>query len=230
MMSRRHAVLTWLAVEMLQASCSPSHVTEAPPTPARVDTHAAYLKENAAGYDWFANAADGYGGVPLVLLRALPDLAPEIWGKADEEFARFGYLPNPDGPLPLGLSWDSMDKSVTPQPLHPVALTCGACHIGRVKLDDGSYMKLVGGPNTEFDVRMWRKAFELTVHKYLSTPSDVGATAGRLKAAIAERPPNYFFRSVGGVSAETEAAERKYVSDNAAAILTGFAGKILLGE
>ena len=102
---------------------------------------------------------------PLVLLRSLPDLAPDIWGKPDEQFARFGYLPNPGGPLPLGLSWDSMDPSVKPQPLHPVALTCGACHIGRVKLDDGTSMTLVGGPNTEFDVRMWRKAFELMVHQ-----------------------------------------------------------------
>ena len=119
--------------------------------------------------------------MPLVLLRSLPDLAPEIWGKPDEQFARFGYLPNPDGPLPLGLSWDSMDPGVTPQPLHPVALTCGACHIGRVKLDDGTSMTLVGGPNTEFDVRMWRKAFERTVHEHLGTPADVTAAAARLQ-------------------------------------------------
>ena len=108
---------------------------------ARTDAHEAYLKDNASGYEWFANASDGYGGVPLVLLRSLPDLAPEIWGKPEEQFAKFGYIPNPNGPLPLGLSWDSMDKAVKPQPLHPVALTCGACHIGRVKLDDGRYRR-----------------------------------------------------------------------------------------
>ena len=184
--------MTLVRVALLSAGLSGAacgRPPQAPPAEAtaplvRSDIHAAYLKDNAAGHEWFAHASDGYSGVPLVLLRSLPDLAPEIWGKADEQFARFGYLPNPGGPLPLGLSWDSMDPGVTPQPLHPVALTCGACHIGRVKLDDGTSMTLVGGPNTEFDVRMWRKAFERTVHEHLGTPADVTATAARLQKTI----------------------------------------------
>ena len=226
-MKKKCAVLAILSAGILVVGCGSPKAKEPPP---RVDTHAAYLKANASGYEWFANAADGYGGVPLVLLRSLPDLAPEIWGKPDEQFARFGYIPNPSGPLPLGLSWDSMDKAVKPQPLHPVALTCGACHIGRVKLDDGRYMALVGGPNTEFDVRMWRKAFELMAHNYLSTPADVAAAAARLSKIVADKPPNYYYRNAPGVTDEVEAAERQYVAANAAAILTGFAGKILLGE
>lgn len=226
-MKKKYAVLAILSAGIFVVGCGSPKAAE---PPARVDTHATYLAENASGYEWFANAADGYGGVPLVLLRSLPDLAPEIWGGPDEQFARFGYIPNPSGPLPLGLSWDSMDEAVKPQPLHPVALTCGACHIGRVKLDDGKYMALVGGPNTEFDVRMWRKAFELTAHKYLSTPADVTAAAARLSQIVAEKPPNYFYRNALGVTDEVEAAERQYVAANAAAILTGFGGKVLLGE
>lgn len=220
-------MLALLPAGIVSAGCG---APKASPPPARTDAHAAYLQANASGYEWFANAADGYGGVPLVLLRSLPDLAPEIWGQPDEQFKRFGYIPNPNGPLPLGLSWDSMDEAVKPQPLHPVALTCGACHIGRVKLDDGSYRTLVGGPNTEFDVRMWRKAFELMAHKYLSTPADVTAAAARLSQIVAGKPPNYYFRNASGVTDQVEAAERQYVAANAAAILTGFAGKILLGE
>ncbi|MEO7271712.1 MAG: c-type cytochrome [Vicinamibacterales bacterium] len=206
-----------------------SHATPAPVL-ARPDVHATYIKDHAVGYDWFAHASDAYSGVPLVLLRSLPDLAPDIWGKPEEQFSRFGYLANPGGPLPLGLSWDSMDSGVTAQPLHPVALTCGACHIGRVTLDDGTSMALVGGPNTEFDVRMWRKAFERTVHEHLGTPADLAAAAARLGTTIAEKPANYFYRNARGVTAEVEAGERTYVTANAAAILTGFAGKILLGE
>jgi mono/diheme cytochrome c family protein len=230
--------MTVVRVALLSAGLSGAacgRPAQAPPAEAttplvRPDVHAAYLKDNAAGHEWFADASDGYSGVPLVLLRSLPDLAPDIWGKADEQFARFGYLPNPHGPLPLGLSWDSMDAGVTPQPLHPVALTCGACHIGRVRLDDGTSMTLVGGPNTEFDVRLWRKAFERTVHEHLGTPADVTAAAARLQKAIADKPANYFYRNARGVSGEVEAAERQYVTANAAAILTGFAGRILLGE
>jgi hypothetical protein len=226
-MTRRYTLPALLAAGVIAAGCTQPKPTE---PLVRVDTHAAYLKEHAIGYEWFANAADGYGGVPLILLRSLPDLAPEIWGPPEAQFARFGYLPNPSGPLPLGLSWDSMNPGVTPGPLHPVALTCGACHIGRVRLDDGSLMTLVGGPNTQFDVRMWRKAFELTVHKYLKTPADVTAAAARLKASVAGKPPNYFYRNARGITSETEAGERQYVDSNAAAILTGFAGRILLGE
>jgi hypothetical protein len=209
------------------------------PVAAAKSAHETYLKENAAGYDWFANASDGYGGAPLILLRALPDLAPEIWGKPEEQFSRFGFLPNqdkPDGPLPLGLSWDSMDQAHPPQQLHPVALSCGACHIGRVRLENGSYMTVVGGPNTQFDVRKWRKAFELTVHKLMSTPKDIAATANQLRKVISEKPANYFYRNYRGITDQVEAGERQaFLStagskDVAATILTAFAGKILLGE
>ncbi len=134
--------LALLSAGVSIAGCRPTPQATPPPTPApalaRPDIHAAYVKDHAVGNEWFAHASDAYGGVPLVLLRSLPDLAPEIWGKPEEQFSRFGYLPNPGGPLPLGLSWDSMDPNVTAQPLHPVALTCGACHIGRVQLDDGT--------------------------------------------------------------------------------------------
>jgi mono/diheme cytochrome c family protein len=226
--------LALLSAGLSIAGCraTPQTAPQATPAPAiaRPDVHAAYIKDNAVGYEWFAHASDGYSGVPLVLLRSLPDLAPEIWGKPEEQFSRFGYLPNPGGALPLGLSWDSMDTGITAQPLHPVALTCGACHIGRVTLDDGTSMALVGGPNTEFDVRMWRKAFERTVHEHLGTPADVAAAAVRLGATIADKPANYFYRNTRGVTAEVEAGERQYIAANAAAILTGFAGKILLGE
>jgi hypothetical protein len=128
--------------------------------------------------------------VPLILLRSLPDLAPDIWGKPEEQFSRFGFIPGPDKPLPLGLSWDSMDPANPPQQLDPVALTCGACHIGRVRLENGAYAMQVGGPNTQFDVRKWRKAFELIVQKLLSTPQDIAATAGSQEQCSAKRPRN----------------------------------------
>jgi mono/diheme cytochrome c family protein len=50
------------------------------------ERQARYLQEQADGYDWFANAGDGYGGLPVILLRSLPDLAPEIWGAPEENF------------------------------------------------------------------------------------------------------------------------------------------------
>lgn len=228
-----------VALALLSGLCGCGPQAKDSPLVAAKAAHESYLKSNASGYDWFANASDGYGGTPLILIRSLPDLAPEIWGKPEEHFSRFGFLPNtdqPGSPLPLGLSWDSMDPAHPPQPFHPVGLTCGACHIGRVRLADGGYMTLAGGPNTQFDVRMWRKAFELTAHKLMSTPQDIAAAAARLRESINAKPANYFYGNYRGVTNEVEAGERQaFVStaggrDVAAAILTAFAGKVLLGE
>src|SRR3954451_21868538 len=66
---------------------------------------AAYKQSNPVGFSWFANAANGFSGFPYLLQRILPELAPEIWGRPEEGFARFGFFPDPDPrrPLPRGL-------------------------------------------------------------------------------------------------------------------------------
>ena len=204
-------------------------------------THLDYLSANAEGYDWFANATDGFAGVPVILLRSFPDLAPEIWGTPDEKFSRFGLIPSPtepDRPLPLGLSWDPMVEGQAAGPLKGVALTCGACHIGRVRIPEGdavTYRALVGAPNTQFDVRRWRHAFERTVGEYLNSPENLAKTAGRLREIIASKPANYFYGQYRGLDAGVEAKERELFAvtepnDVAASILTGFATKIIVSK
>ena len=192
--------------------------------------HQAYLKEHAEDADWFINAANGYSGIPLIFLRCVPDLAPEIFGEASEQFSKFGYASAPGRSLPRGLSWNSFDEKHPPQPLHPVSLTCGACHVARVRLEDGTFMQLVGAPNAQFDVRKWRRAFELMTHQLLDTPENIAKTAERLKAVIAAKPPGYFYRAEAGVSEQTEAQERQFYADNALKIVGGFADRIRLGE
>src|SRR4051812_34376057 len=107
-MRRTFAVVGLPILLMFASGCGSE--AKKPPV-VEESAHDKYLKENASGYDWFANASDGYGGVPLILLRTLPDLAPEIWGKPEEQFSRFGFISNANAPLPVGLSWDSMDPS-----------------------------------------------------------------------------------------------------------------------
>src|SRR3954468_7889923 len=48
----------------------------------------AYKEKNRVGFTWFANAANGFAGFPYLLQRVLPELAPEIWGRPEENFAR----------------------------------------------------------------------------------------------------------------------------------------------
>ena len=66
-MNMKYAMLALLSAGVINAACSAPAEAPKPEPLVRPDTHAAYLKDNASGYDWFANAADGYGGVPLIL-------------------------------------------------------------------------------------------------------------------------------------------------------------------
>src|SRR4051794_23434982 len=71
---------------------------------AQIERHLETAKD---GYRWFASAAHGKeAGIPLVLLRLLPELAPDVWGEPKERLAKFGFFDTPDTvgrPLPLGM-------------------------------------------------------------------------------------------------------------------------------
>lgn len=122
-----------LAAWSAEAGTAPG---QGPPPPGRSwgetvkDRRAAvsrHLEVASDGWRWFAEASHGReAGAPFVLLRLLPDLAPDLWGEpADdwenpgEQFALFGFFSvspekektlyrsneNSPRPLPLGLGW-----------------------------------------------------------------------------------------------------------------------------
>jgi len=207
----------------------------------RNQQYRSYIAAHQIEYDWFANFGNSFSGVPFILLRVFPELAPEIWGKPEEQFAAFGFIPEidrPDRPLPLGLGWEAADHKTPRQydpkkpSLHVVSLTCGACHIGRVRLEDWSYQIIVGAPNTQFDPRKWRRAFELFVDKTLKDDASINATAEQVVNLIATKPPGYFYNNFQGFGAELEASQRAIFSkkETVSAILNGLAQKIRLGR
>jgi hypothetical protein len=171
---------------------------------------AAYKRKDPLGFNWFINAGNGFSGFPHVLQRILPELAPEIWGRPEENFARFGLFTddNPKRPLPRGLGVTStagrpVDANDDPtgeidfgKPgLHVVTLACGACHTGQVRTESG--IKIFdGAPNTQVDVRKWREAYGLTVQHYLSSIEQIRSTAQRITAIIDSKPEGYFYPSV----------------------------------
>jgi hypothetical protein len=170
---------------------------------------ASYKNDHRVGFNWFVNAGNGFTGFPYLLQRILPDLAPEIWGRPEENFARFGLFadPNPVRPLPRGLGITStagrpVDADDQPTGeidfaspgLHVVTLACGACHTGQVRTESGA--KIVdGAPNTQVDVRKWREAYGITVQKYLSSLDAIKTTAQRIVAIIDSKPDGYFYPS-----------------------------------
>jgi hypothetical protein len=79
---------------------------------------------------------------PADFLIGLMASEPEVFG---DQFAAFGFLPNPDGELPYGLSRGLEDPS-------RVHETCALCHVGR--LPDGGLW--LGLPNLALDVPRFR--------------------------------------------------------------------------
>lgn len=204
----------------------------------------AYKHKNPVGFNWFINAGNGFSGFPYVLQRVLPELAPEIWGRPEDNFARFGLFAddNAKRPLPRGLGITStagrpLDANNTPtgeidfaKPgLHVVTLACGACHTGQVRTPAG--IKIFdGAPNTQVDVRKWREAYGLTVQRYLSSIEQIKSTAQRINAIIDSKPADYFypkdyFNGPGflNFSPAVEAGQRAAVKANLVAILANFA-------
>lgn len=199
------------------------------------------------GFSWFANAGNGFVGTPLVLLKVLPDLAPEIWGSEASFFSEFGLFRDPDEQnriLPRGLGVTSstgrpLDVDGRPtgeidyaKPgLYFVTLACGACHTGQIKTGEG-HLTLEGAPNTQFDVRLWRQAFTDTLVKYLDpeqigTKDAPGETAQKLIEIIDSKPAGYFVEGMPGVPgsavAQLDALQRGIFKSNINAVLTGFA-------
>jgi len=81
---------------------------------------------------------------PADFLRALMADEPDVFG---DQFAARGFVPDPDGEFPLGLSRGSKD----PERVHH---TCVACHVAR--LPDGRVW--IGAPNTRLDFEGFRVA------------------------------------------------------------------------
>lgn len=205
----------------------------------RQETVDRHLRAASKGYRWFADAMHGEpAGTPFLVLKLLPELDPDIWGAPEENFARFGFIPDPADPgrpLPLGLGWvlDPVNGDPVKRDYHSVTLTCAACHVGRVETEPGQYRLLVGAPNTEVDVRKFRRAVELTVERHLSSPDGVARTAARLAELVKAKPDGYhFYGGRYGISAPDDAAERKRFEDPAfvAPILADLARRVAVGR
>lgn len=198
------------------------------------DKHLAHLAMHGVEYEWFAHAGNGFDGVPFILVRLLPELAPEIWGSPEEDFGRFGFFrtkADAKRPLPTALGWDVMQET-QPGTVRKVTLTCGACHIGRVRVGTESsgaaaYKDLVGAPNIAIDARKWRRAFERFVAKSLSDEQSIKATAAALRDLIAVKPKGFFFGP--DASPEEETSQRRLFSENCERELMDLARKVRLG-
>lgn len=193
----------------------------------------AYLAKHQRAYEWFSSfpfsQTDGF---PMVLLRLVPDVAPEIWG--DGPFgASFGLFPRDASdplPLPVGIGLSGW-ASDAPGPIDYTSFTCGACHIGRVETEE-RLAHIVGGVNSEFNI----VKFFVDMAKTIEAAADGTTGDERVKVITARfvqaakdkatSDPHYFYgNSAWGeksFDAAYEAAQVKAYLDNADALTEHF--------
>ncbi len=165
---------------------------------------AAHLIKHEENYDHFANfPVSQTQGIPLIVLKLLPKLAPELWGDEDNFLSVMGLFKDErlvGYPFPRGIGFTGL---VVEDPLAKIdyaSFTCGGCHIGRMRHDNGEYEYLDGGVNSEFNVIGYRKRIVQTLNKIYGSETDTDKKHQRvidamLKVldAIEAENPHYFY-------------------------------------
>lgn len=174
-----------------------------------------YFAAKKRDWRWFEEDPIGFNGIPLVLLKTLIVVFPEIW-TPDGSLDGLGFGPWPDDydaegkllparqrrALPYGLVW-------APDPLDPedrrtdnVFFSCGACHSGRVVVN-GRIQRFAGGASTEAESQLYQGLVRQTVHAIIETddpdPSKIKLRQDLLEKIIGtmkqkvETDPNFFY-------------------------------------
>ncbi|RNJ50967.1 c-type cytochrome [Methylocystis hirsuta] len=177
----------------------------------------AYISRKPVAYRWFADFPFGLtDGAPFIILKLLPKLAPEEWGSGNNFLDVAGLFideRDPTYPIARGFGWTGLARNDPSGVVDYAALSCGACHIGRVRLDDGSFRYLDGGVNAQFNLVQYRVRVRNTIEKITAgatTPEEKIERATRAiltaldKAHAQDR--NYFYKNYSFAGRRFDAA------------------------
>jgi hypothetical protein len=172
---------------------------------------AAHLARHEENYDHFANFPVSHTqGIPLIVLKLLPKLAPEFWGDEDNFLSVMGLFNDErlvGYPFPRGIGFTGLTRNDEYADIDYASFTCGGCHIGRVRLDDGRYEYLDGGVNSGFNVIGYRQRIVQTLDKIYGNETDRGMKNQLVIQAmlaaldqVQNQNPTYFYKnySYGG--------------------------------
>ena len=203
----------------------------------RIQQKAEYIKANKIAYDWFADFAfSETDGTPYIALKLLPVIAPELWGSPDNFLDVVGLFKDPRQnayPMPRGIGISVLARK---QPLGNIdyaSFTCAACHIGRVKTDDGKLDYIDGGINSEFNIVAYRVKLYQTLQKIFGQETDPAKQQQRvLDAFLAaletshQQDPNFFYKDYKNarveLNADYEKAQIELFKSRAPEVLTAF--------
>lgn len=185
------ASLLIASAAVLLASCSSEKTLEAPEPPAFVQKtpdnwlvyqqqkdqqKTQYIQKHKAAYDWFTDFAfSETDGVPYLLLRLLPEIAPEYWGDQENFLSVVGLFNDERQagyPMPRGIGISAFAREDALGNIDYTSFTCAACHVGRVKTEQGGTVYLDGGINAEFNIVGYRVRVYKTLAKVIGNETD----------------------------------------------------------
>lgn len=205
------AFLVACADEPLQAPSPPAFVSAVPENWLEAQQQKSkqkdsYIQSHQAAYAWFSNFAfSEVDGIPYIILKLLPELAPELWGSSDNFLDVVGLFKDerqPTFPVALGIGFSGLSRPDTQEQIDYASFTCGACHIGRMRLDDGKIAYLDGGVNSQFNIALFRvKLYQTLQNAYAGeTNADkkYAVLTTKLLAALErvhQKNTNYFYNN-----------------------------------
>jgi len=197
----------------------------------------AHLQKHQENYEHFANfPVSKTQGIPLIALKLLPKLAPEFWGDEDNFLSVMGLFNDErlqGYPFPRGIGFTSLVREQLDADIDYASFTCGGCHIGRLRHDDGHYEYLDGGVNSEFNVIGYRLRIVQTLNKLYGKETDrerknniiIEAMLAALDSTHSQNP-NYFYNnySYGGRNFDSNYESKQILlfKQDAANIITQF--------
>lgn len=172
---------------------------------ARNDAKAAYISSHQEAYDWFTlfpfSKTDG---TPLLILKVLPMLAPEIWGEGEDLLSVVGLfhdsrVANPM--LPTGVGFTGLTREDPAAAIDYTSFTCAACHIGRVRGEDGQVHYIDGGINADFNINLYFVKLSQTLAGVYGVEQDPAQRLALVTDAVvravetaAAASPTHFYR------------------------------------
>jgi len=165
-----------------------------------------YLGKHQENFDHFANfPVSQTQGIPLIVLKLLPKLAPEYWGGAENFLSVMGLFDDErlvGYPFPRGIGFTGLVRKDPTADIDYASFTCGGCHIGRVRLDDGRMHYLDGGVNSAFNVVGYRQRIVQTLDKVYGNENDTDKKHRLVIKALLDalhnvhaQDANYFYRN-----------------------------------
>lgn len=196
-----------------------------------------YIKKHQIAYDWFADFPfSETDGVPYIIFKLLPVIAPEYWGSHENFLDAVGLFLDerlPGYPVARGIGISVKTRGANTSNIDYASFTCAACHIGRVKTPEVNIQYLDGGVNAEFNIVKYRVNVYKTLEKIFAGEKDEDAQsilATRVFLSALEKThednPEYFYNNytMGNMrlNAAYEAAQIELFRRKASFIIPAF--------